>query len=106
MVDSLDDVLNSSHNPLLLKEAHTLMCRVSADPRFPHRENMKGTLADILEECGVPGIWNATNFRASKEVEKQCAALTDELIKVGFTQPPAAFLLRLRLPAPGLWCDT
>lgn len=86
LLDHLEDVLNMSHNPLLLKEASTLMCLTSADPKFANRRNSKEMLAGLLDRCGLSGMWFSTSFKATKDLEKRCAGLTDKLIEV--TYPP------------------
>jgi len=83
LLEYLDEVLNSSHNPMLLKEANALMCVVSMDSRFANRGSAgKETLASRLARWGLGGIWTATSFRGTKEFEKRCAGLTDRLIEV------------------------
>jgi neurofibromin 1 len=83
LLEYLDEVLNSSHNPMLLKEANALMCVVSMDSRFANRGSAaKETLAYRLARWGLSGIWTATSFRSTKEFEKRCAGLTDRLIEV------------------------
>ncbi|RPA92835.1 hypothetical protein L873DRAFT_1708250 [Choiromyces venosus 120613-1] len=83
LLEYLDEVLNSSHNPMLLKEANALMCVVSLDARFANRgAQAKEALAFKLRACGLAGIWAATSFRGTKELEKRCAGLTDRLIEV------------------------
>ncbi|KAI5797697.1 hypothetical protein EDC01DRAFT_36289 [Geopyxis carbonaria] len=83
LIEHLDTVLSSSHNPVLLKEANTLMCAVSANPMFPNRRDQKEKLDQFLEDSGLSGIWTATSFNfCTKERENRCASLTDGLIEV------------------------
>ncbi|KAI5802565.1 hypothetical protein FPQ18DRAFT_365113 [Pyronema domesticum] len=82
LVENLEQVLQSSHNTALLKEANALMCAVSKDPAFPQRRNMKDSLDRFLEGCGLGGIWEATSFKSIKDKEKRCAHSTDKLIEV------------------------
>lgn len=90
LLDHLEDVLNMSHNPLLLKEASILMCLTSADPKFANRRNSKEVLAGLLDRCGLSGMWFSTSFKATKDLEKRCAGLTDKLIEVGLLSLPHA----------------
>lgn len=83
LLDHIDDVLTTSHNPLLLKEANTLLCLTSADPNFANRRDTKELLAGLLDRCGLSGMWFSTTFKATKDLEKRCAGLTDKLIEVG-----------------------
>lgn len=87
LLDHLEDVLNMSHNPLLLKEASTLMCLTSANPNFTNRRNSKERLAELLDRCGLSGMWFSTSFKATKDLEKRCAGLTDKLIEVSLFSP-------------------
>lgn len=43
---------------------------------------MKEKLNKFLEECGLGGAWNSMSFKATKDREGKCAALTDKLIEV------------------------
>lgn len=81
LLDHLDDVLNTSHNPMLLKEANTLMCVTSGDPRFANRRDSKELLAGFLDRWGLGGMWFSTSFKTTKDLEKRCAGLTDKLIE-------------------------
>lgn len=81
LLDHLDDVLSTSHSPMLLKEANTLMCVTSADPRFANRRDSKEALATFLDRWGLGGIWFSTSFKTTKDLEKRCAVLTIKLIE-------------------------
>lgn len=87
LLDYLDDVLINSHNPMLLKEASALLCVTSADERFAKRPDSREILADLLERWGFSGVWTATSFKSTRELERRCAGLADRLIEVCFSFP-------------------
>jgi neurofibromin 1 len=82
LIEHLDNVLNTSHNPALLKEANSLMCAVSKNPRFISRKGRKEGLNRFLDDYGLGGVWESTSLLDTHDREKRCAVLTDKLIEV------------------------
>jgi len=80
LIEHLDNVLNTSHNPGLLKEANSLMCAVSKNPRFTSRKGRKEGLNRFLDDSGLCGVWES-GFLDTHDREKRCAVLTDKLIE-------------------------
>ena len=71
-----------SHSSVLLKEANTLMCAVSANPLFPNRRNQRERLGKFLEDFGLGGLWSSTSFRSTEDRKSQCAHLAEKLVEV------------------------
>ncbi|KAL7276775.1 Ras GTPase activating protein ira2 [Rhizina undulata] len=104
VVENLDEVLNMSQNPILLKETNALMSVISADPRFANRGDIKNKFTRYLKDWGLSGIWTASSVKTTKDLERRCTALTDKLIEVQNSHPPLFFSLSVKLTY--LWSFT